>query len=622
MNFFRNLTKTGRIIFAVFVGLVLFGVSFALDRMNIIHLPGHERIAFIPSLDKMSTKGKVEMAAGDASELALPSGTPTASGTELRKEGYEWQAQIAEMYATGGPVSTKGSLMEKNGVRLVWHREDDTGKSKEKFVTFAAAYAKELKDGNPKASPSDGIQLFTIMGSGAPAVMESLVDALGKYKLHAEIIGYSTGSSEGEDKLIGPREWKENPQQAKGGVVVCVPRDGDQDVSFIFAKKNQLKINTDTTYYDPEALNYYEVDDFKKAGELFVSGTLKIERPWKINGKVTSKKDPVQVRAVASWFPVDLMVFSKVPGMTTLESTKENPWQMPNITVGIKEWDENHRDVIEGFIAACAEAADQIKKYPNALKYAAKVETLIYNNPEMTADLYEKAFKGYKPQAVRDPFGKVMDVDPNVIIGGSSVKNLADNLYMFGLMKENTDNLYANTYNTFGEIQHKAYPKDLPKYPDIGEILNLSYVKDVAAKFASKATYASVEAPKYESQSLKTETLAKGDYTIEFRSGSSDFGGNAMPILKDIKSQVLMTNSYIEVHGYTDDVGSAEFNDKLSWDRANAIKYWLERNTGGTISGNRVRVFGHGVSNAYDNRTAAGKAKNRRIEIKFVKIAG
>lgn len=601
--------KLGPVPKLLIVLIIMAGVYFGINAAGLL---GHKDLpSFIPSVD-FANKGKVEMAASDIPELPLPSDTPTYSGTELRKEGYEWMSQTAEMYASGGPVTTQGSLMEKYGVKLIWSRQDDTGKSKEMLLKFATAYA-AVKDSDPKANPSEGIHLFTIMGSGTADVVASLKPHFEKLGLHVEVLPYSTGSSQGEDKFIGPVEWKSNPQLARGAVVICVPRDGDQDIVFLWADQNQIPINTDSAYYDPDAINFLEVNDYRIAAEMLVQGK-SIERPWRINGKVTSKKDAVKANATATWFPMDKYVFERMGGMTTLASTKEYPWQMPNITIGVREWNENHREVIEGFMAAAAEAADQIKKYPNALRYACQVSTKVYKNPKMDAEEYVRAFKSYP---LRDPFGNT------VYIGGSEVKNLADNLYMLGLSEKNrTTNYFENTYTAFGKMHSKAYPNDLPSFPPLSEVLNLSYLKNVAQRMPSRATYASATVPTYTSTSLQTETLAKGDYTIEFRSGSAEFGSSAMPILRNIKSQILITNSYIEVHGYTDDVGSAEMNDKLSLDRAIAVKNWLDQNTGGSIGGTRVRVFGHGISNTYDNATESGRAKNRRIEIRFVKVVG
>lgn len=70
------------------------------------------------------------------------------------------------------------------------------------------------------------------------------------------------------------------------------------------------------------------------------------------------------------------------------------------------------------------------------------------------------------------------------------------------------------------------------------------------------------------------------------------------------------------VVGHTDSVGTDVYNQKLSIRRAEAVKSFL---VGKGIERNRVYTEGKGESNpAADNKTAAGRAKNRRVEAEVV----
>lgn len=81
---------------------------------------------------------------------------------------------------------------------------------------------------------------------------------------------------------------------------------------------------------------------------------------------------------------------------------------------------------------------------------------------------------------------------------------------------------------------------------------------------------------------------------------------------KLVKVLDVYEDTDIEVQGHTDSRGSEEYNKNLSVRRANAVSSYL--NTKG-ISRNRVNVVGYGESlPKYDNKSAAGRDQNRRVE--------
>lgn len=68
--------------------------------------------------------------------------------------------------------------------------------------------------------------------------------------------------------------------------------------------------------------------------------------------------------------------------------------------------------------------------------------------------------------------------------------------------------------------------------------------------------------------------------------------------------------------GHTDSVGTDAYNQKLSVRRADAVKAYLV-NKG--VESNRVYTEGKGEKQPVaDNKTAEGRAKNRRVEIEVV----
>lgn len=73
----------------------------------------------------------------------------------------------------------------------------------------------------------------------------------------------------------------------------------------------------------------------------------------------------------------------------------------------------------------------------------------------------------------------------------------------------------------------------------------------------------------------------------------------------------------IELSGHTDNVGSEEYNLKLSRKRADAVAQYL---IGKGIEQRRITVNGYGSTRPYvDNTTAERRRRNRRVDIKFIR---
>ncbi len=72
----------------------------------------------------------------------------------------------------------------------------------------------------------------------------------------------------------------------------------------------------------------------------------------------------------------------------------------------------------------------------------------------------------------------------------------------------------------------------------------------------------------------------------------------------------------LEISGHTSSEGDAALNQRLSQDRADAVKQWLVQKG---IAPERIQTRGAGSAEPIaDNKTAAGKVKNRRIEFKVI----
>ena len=106
--------------------------------------------------------------------------------------------------------------------------------------------------------------------------------------------------------------------------------------------------------------------------------------------------------------------------------------------------------------------------------------------------------------------------------------------------------------------------------------------------------------------------------TILFDSGKASFQKQTFPVLVSITAILKeYPTAKFSIEGHTDNSGTAASNQKLSEERAGAVKNYLVENG---IANDRLTSSGFGQSKPLDsNKTKAGKANNRRVEVKLVK---
>jgi outer membrane protein OmpA-like peptidoglycan-associated protein len=104
---------------------------------------------------------------------------------------------------------------------------------------------------------------------------------------------------------------------------------------------------------------------------------------------------------------------------------------------------------------------------------------------------------------------------------------------------------------------------------------------------------------------------------IEFQSGKATIKKTSFGILDDIVKVMNENPSYnLSIKGHTDNAGKADKNQKLSEDRANAVKDYMVKKG---VDGKRMTAQGFGQDKPVaSNSTKAGKAKNRRVEFEVV----
>jgi outer membrane protein OmpA-like peptidoglycan-associated protein len=104
---------------------------------------------------------------------------------------------------------------------------------------------------------------------------------------------------------------------------------------------------------------------------------------------------------------------------------------------------------------------------------------------------------------------------------------------------------------------------------------------------------------------------------IFFDQGKATIRAQSTPTLAGaVKVLQEFTSIRLEISGHTSSEGDAGFNQKLSQDRADAVKAWLVEKG---VSPERIQTRGVGPDEPIgDNKTPAGRVKNRRIEFKVL----
>lgn len=531
---------------------------------------------------------------------SLPSDQPAnVASTQINIKIMAWNSQMGLIYANGGKKTTKGSLMEKNGVNLNIERLDDCMQMQSELISFASDYKS-----NP--TTATGTNFIAIMGDGAPAWLSGANEQLSRLgsDYTAEII-YSCGRSYGEDQFMAPPSVKQDPQNARGMTCATVLRDGDWNIVIKWAADNGIPVNTDETTYNPEAINFIAASENTDAAIKYNTGYTEERDIVKItsDGKTvkTGKRKTVGVDMISVWTPADVLAAEGKGGLVRIVSTKEYSAQMPNVVIGIKKWNADHRTEVENMILAISQGGDQVKTFDEALNKAGELSAQVYG--EEDGAYWVKYYKG----------AKLIDkVDGNSVVelGGSRVSNLADNLELFGL-GNNKVNTYASVYKVFGDIVSSLYPEYVKTYPSIDEVLNLSYIKNVSEK---TNTFAGADQTKYTNSSEITNVTSKRAWSIEFETGSANFTQATLKTMSELHDQLVIAQGLqISIEGHTDATGSDDVNIPLSQKRAEAVKNWLQNLSPTNYPDSRfVSVVGKGATEPIPG---ASNSKNRRVEI-------
>jgi len=582
--------KTGLIVLVLAVGL-FFGIKYFAGTEMGQNVLSQKEVQKSKLLSQVILPGAPKTTQGaNVMPADMPAdATAVVAGRKSSIEVMAWSAQNGMMFANGGAQTAKGSLMEKHGVFLTIMRQDDCNK----MQTDLIKNANDFKT-NPNVEPV----YVAIMGDGSASFMAGVNSELSKLgnEYLAKIV-YSMGKSLGEDKLMGPKAWKENPQSARGGVVAAYLRDGDWNIVVKWCSDNGIPVNPDEKTYDPDAMNFIAANDFIDASQKYIAGYTE-ERKVVKNGKRTGDKKTITVDGVATWTPGDVMIFESKGGITDIVSTAEYRSQMPCVVIGVDAVLKANKSSVENMITAIGEGGDQVKTYDVALRKACAINAKVYNEKD---ENYWYTY--YKGDTRADKTGLI------VRLGGSRVNNLSDNLELFGLAPGSA-NVFKSVYTVFGDIVVGLYPNLVPNYPEFEQAVDLTYLKEVSSTSSNTTT---ADNSKIDISGGVTNQVSKKAWAIEFESGKATFTTQSIKTLESLYNQSTATGLGIEIFGHTDNTGTPTGNMELSQQRADAVKTWLENKNSRFSFG---RVLGRGQSEPVaDNSSNSGRAKNRRVEI-------
>jgi OOP family OmpA-OmpF porin len=128
----------------------------------------------------------------------------------------------------------------------------------------------------------------------------------------------------------------------------------------------------------------------------------------------------------------------------------------------------------------------------------------------------------------------------------------------------------------------------------------------VAAVPVAAVAAASQEKP------MRTVTIGGDAF---FDTNKATFRKEAQPELEKISERVRRVSSVesVQIIGHTDNTGAADYNQKLSEQRAATVKDFLVKNG---VDPSKITILGKGQSSPIaDNATTEGRAKNRRVDV-------
>ncbi len=377
------------------------------------------------------------------------------------------------------------------------------------------------------------------------------------------------GLKEVDPKIVFQADW------SRGGDAVVVRR-GINKVSDLKGKKIAVALMSPSHSFLLWLL---------EAGDLKPSDVQIVEVPSAVDAAAAFKSKNVDAAVV--WSPDDEDCVQSVKGAKVLKSTKTATNIIADVFLAKKEYINNNKErlkqLFEGWMKGAAEINDsEVNK-----RKAAKILSEGLNMPE---DFCYKAINNVR------------------------LCTYGDNMNFFGLNSSYNgvkgEELYGNMTNKYKELGYANNPPSWRFVADPSIVRSINLKTDKKQAEEKKATFTPVT-KKLES----APSFSEKKITIHFPSGSHALSEDSKQIIDDqfVDIAKAFGSARIRIEGNTDSKGSRNLNVNLSKKRAQSVADYLINEY--QMDKNRLVVVGNGPDKPVaDNKTDAGRAKNRRTE--------
>jgi NitT/TauT family transport system substrate-binding protein len=298
-----------------------------------------------------------------------------------------------------------------------------------------------------------------------------------------------------------------------------------------------------------------------------------------------------KVDACVSWSPDVYMAAEGRQGARILASTREATHLIADIFVARGDFAERYPQELAGFVTGWLKGVDMAN-----------------SDPDHAAQMLFQGFDGIK---IEDAEGMLADV---------KLPNSAENLEFFELAG-NPVISYDELFTAASKIWKKVGLVEQVVRPEVTRNLGFLEAASKAVPVPETEVVAAAEEFEFEpatAQVKETKPIVTKQISVYFATGSASLDDNAKAVLKDAAEFAQTFGSaYIRVSGNTDNVGSREMNLKLSKQRAQAVVNHMVNTYG--FPYDKFIVVGNGPDKPVaDNKTDAGKAKNRRTDFEVL----